>query len=133
MVQTFHSVRKLSTGLATAALIAWKLIVNSAINKATNVVIANTIQLKPVRYAKLCSQLCIAHHAIGDAIKMAIPTNFKKSFESNATMLVTLAPNTFRTPISFMRCSALKVANPNKPKQEIKMAIAVKYPTIVAK
>jgi len=40
-----HSVLKLLTGLAIAARIAWKLIVNSAINNATNVVITKTAQL----------------------------------------------------------------------------------------
>ena len=40
-----HSVLKLLTGLAIAARIAWKLIVNSAINNATTVVITKTAQL----------------------------------------------------------------------------------------
>ena len=125
-----YSVLKDFTGLATAALIAWKLIVNNAINKAINVVMANTTQLIVVRYAKLCSHLFITSHARGEAIIAAITTSFKKSVESSATILVMLAPNTLRTPISFMRCSALNVANPNKPKQEIRMATIVKSPTI---
>ena len=35
-----------------------------------------------------------------------------------------LAPKTFLIPISFVRCSAVKAANPNNPKQAIKMAKA---------
>ena len=33
-----------------------------------------------------------------------------------------LAPNTFRMPISLVRCSAVNIARPNKPREEIKMA-----------
>jgi len=39
-----------------------------------------------------------------------------------AIMLLTEAPTTLRMPISFIRCSAVKIARPNKPKQEMKMA-----------
>ncbi len=45
-----------------------------------------------------------------------------KSLESNCHKSKTDAPNTFRTPISLVRCSATKEARPNKPKQEMKMA-----------
>ncbi len=68
----------------------------------------------------------MAYHAIGEAMQMEIATSFKKSFESKPTMLATLAPNTFLTPISLVRCSALKVARPNKPRQEIRIAMKVK-------
>ena len=44
-----HSVLKLFTGFAIAALIAWKLIVINAIANATIVVIAKTIQLIFIR------------------------------------------------------------------------------------
>ena len=33
-----------------------------------------------------------------------------------------VAPNTLRTPISLVRCSATNEANPNKPKQLIRIA-----------
>lgn len=46
-----YSVRRLFTGLAMAALIAWKLTVSNAINKAVIPAIANTDQLMVVRYA----------------------------------------------------------------------------------
>ena len=60
----------------------------------------------------------MAHHASGDAMTMAISTNLRKSLESNWTMLATLAPSTLRTPISFVRCSAVKVARANRPRHE---------------
>ena len=104
----------------------------NAINRAVTVVITNTVQLILVRYAKSCNHLFITHHATGDAIRMAMPTSFKKSFDSSATIPATLAPNTLRTPISLVRCSALNVARPNKPRQEMRMAIMVKYPTMAA-
>jgi hypothetical protein len=44
-----YSVRKLFTGFATAALIAWKLMVTNAMNNAINAVITNTTQLMCVR------------------------------------------------------------------------------------
>src|SRR5215831_17202992 len=108
-----HSVLNDFTGFAMAALIAWKLIVNKAINKATIVVITKTVQLIFFRYAKSISHLFITHHAMGDAITTDTATNFKKSFERRATIPETLAPKTLRTPISFIRCSALNVASPN--------------------
>jgi len=52
---------------------------------------------------------CIAHHAAGVATINATKTNFRKSFESKALMPATDAPSTFRTPISFMRFSAMYV------------------------
>ena len=43
----------------------------------------------------------MTHQAIGDAITSERIISFIKSFESNTTTLPTLAPNTFRIPISF--------------------------------
>ena len=101
-----YSVRKDFTGFATAAFIAWKLTVNNAISNARIPATKNIHQLIDTRYAKSSSHLFIAHHATGNAITEAISTSFKKSFESIVTIFVTDAPNTFRIPISFMRCSA---------------------------
>ena len=42
-----------------------------------------------------------------------IATNCKKSFDNNPAMPETLAPNTFRIPISFVLRSAVYAANPN--------------------
>ena len=69
----------------------------------------------------------MAHQAIGVAITMAIATSFKKSFDNNCTMPLTLAPSTLRIPISLLLCSALNAARPNKPRHEINIAINVKY------
>ena len=52
----------------------------------------------------------------------AINTSFTKSVDSIRTILETEAPNTFLTPISLVRCSAIYVANPNKPRQAIIIA-----------
>src|SRR5688572_10583037 len=121
MVQTFHSVLKLFTGLAIAAFIAWKLIVSSAIKTAKHPAAKNTHQLILMWYAKSCSQLFIAHHATGKATRADIITSFRKSLDSIETILVTLAPKTLRMPISFTRCSAAYVARPNNPKHAMRI------------
>src|SRR2546430_11027915 len=51
---------------------------------------------------------CITHHAIGKAIMADRAMSCKKSFDSRVVMLVTLAPNTFRMPISFILRSAVR-------------------------
>ena len=53
----------------------------------------------------------------------AINTSFKKSFDNNVTMVLTFAPNTFRTPISFMRCVMANADKPNKPRHAMKIAM----------
>jgi hypothetical protein len=72
------------------------------------------------------------YHANGEATKNEINTSFKKSFDNNDTIPGVLAPNTLRMPISLIRCSTLNVVNPNRPRQEIKIAIMVKYLMIEA-
>ena len=49
----------------------------------------------------------MAYHAMGDAMMMDITTNARNSFDNNAVMLNTDAPNTFLTPISFILFSAI--------------------------
>src|SRR3546814_7700709 len=68
------------------------------------------------------NQFLIAHHAIGHAMTIATKTSFIKSFESKDTTPPTEAPNAFRMPISFVRCSAVNAVKPKRPRQEIKMA-----------
>jgi hypothetical protein len=63
----------------------------------------------------------VAIHASGIDIINEIKINFKKSVDRMDTMLLTDAPNALRMPISFVRFSADKTDNPNKPIQEIKM------------
>src|SRR5689334_20115387 len=122
----YHSVLRLFTGLVTAARSAWTLMVISAIKSAAMVVITKTVQLMFFRYAKSSNHLFITHHATGEAMSTEITTSFRNSFESSATMPPTLAPRTLRTPISLVRCSALNVARPNKPRHDMRMAITVK-------
>ena len=62
------------------------------------------------------------YHATGDAIRKATRTSLIKSFDNNITMFETEAPNTFRTPISFVRCAVANNDKPSKPRQAIKMA-----------
>src|SRR6185503_2703295 len=105
-----YSVLKLFTGFAIAALISWKLIVSNAINNAIDAVITNTVHPILVLYAKSCSHLFMAHHATGEAMTIAMNTSFRNSLDNIPTILPTVAPKTFLTPISFVRCSALNVA-----------------------
>ncbi len=60
------------------------------------------------------------------AMSMEMAVSLRKSFESIDQRLITPAPRTFRTPISFVRCSATKAARPKRPRQEMKMARTVK-------
>src|SRR4249920_1319510 len=115
-----YSFRKDFTGLASAAFTAWKLMVSKATRAANRPATAKIHHGIPVRYAKSFSQLCMAYQAIGNAITAAIATNFKKSFDNNCTMLLVFAPNTFRMPISLIRCVIAKADKPNNPRQAIK-------------
>src|SRR6185436_11716409 len=102
-----YSLLKALTGLAIAALIAWKLTVSMAISRAVNPATANIHQLILIRYAKSSSHLFIAHHAIGDAMMMAIITSLRKSVESIFVISCTDAPKTFLIPISLIRWLAV--------------------------
>src|SRR5690349_12031696 len=62
------------------------------------------------------------YQAIGAAIMNEIITRITKSLDNNRHTLNTLAPNTFLTPISLVRCSATKDASPKIPRQEMKIA-----------
>src|SRR6478672_12807350 len=99
----FHYVLKDFTGLATPAFIAWKPTVNTAISSAKIPDTKNIHQLIDTLYAKSCSHLCMAHHAIGKAITEETSTSFKKSIESIPAIVLTDAPNTLRIPISLTR------------------------------
>ena len=57
-----------------------------------------------------------------DLLVEAINTSTIKSLDNMPTMPGTEAPNTLRIPISLVRCSAVKVTSPNKPRQEMNMA-----------
>src|SRR5687767_7540713 len=85
-IKQFHSVRNDFTGLATAALMAWKLTVTNAMNSAAAPANTNTHQLTLTLCAKSCNRLSITNHAIGDATITAIATSLIKSFESMAAI-----------------------------------------------
>jgi hypothetical protein len=53
-------------------------------------------------------------------------TSLMKSLQSMTTIPYTVAPITFRTPISLVRLSVVNEARPKSPRQEIKIAIKVK-------
>ena len=114
------------TGFVSATFIAWILMVNKAIRNAMAHAITIIQIVKGALYAKLCNQLFMKYQAIGEATKNEITTSFKKSFDNSVTMPAVLAPRTLRIPISFIRCSTLKVVSPNKPRQDIKIATIVK-------
>jgi len=59
---------------------------------------------------------------MGAEITNAMITNFEKSLDIKVIRLEIEAPRTFRIPISFIRCSAVKEASPNNPKPVMKMA-----------
>lgn len=63
---------------------------------------------------------------IGVAIAIAINTGFVNVEDSRYTTWKIDAPNTLRTPISFVLCSARKAERPYKPRLEIKIPSAAK-------
>lgn len=58
----------------------------------------------------------------GLAIRLAMPTHIRKSFERMATIPDMDDPNILRIPISLVRCWAIKEARPKRPKQAINTA-----------
>src|SRR5207344_2791658 len=64
----------------------------------------------------------------GTAIRKEMITSITKSRESRFQTLKTEAPSTFLTPISFLRCSATKDVNPNRPRHDITTARNAKKP-----
>src|ERR1700704_2877316 len=66
------------------------------------------------------------YQATGIAIKNEINTSATKSLLNSPQRFKTDAPNTLRTPISLVRCSAMKDASPNKPRQLMNIANTAK-------
>src|SRR6185312_11281663 len=97
-------------------------------NNAPTAGAANTHQESVVRYSYFSSQAFRKYQARGMEIQQESMTSITKSFDSNFQRLNTVAPSTFRTPISLTRCSAMKEARPNNPRQEIKTASTAKKP-----
>ena len=126
-----YSLRKESTGLATAARMDWKLMVNQAISRAMPPAIKKVLAPNEIRYSKSASHSFIRKYATGIATSRAINTSFVKSLEKLTTRLLTDAPITLRIPISLVRCSAVYAAKPNNPRQAIKIAREQKIVKIV--
>ena len=68
-----------------------------------------------VLYAKLCNHLFIAYQAIGQAITFPIRTINKYCLRISLTTWLEEEPNTFRIPISLIRCSPMNNDSPNIP------------------
>ena len=68
---------------------------------------------------------------MGQATIEASATSFRKSSDNNLTMLLVLAPSTFRIPISRMRWVMVNADNPNRPRQAMKMAMLAKMVKMV--
>src|SRR4051812_9426687 len=83
-----HSVLKLFTGFAVAALNVLTHSIKSAIKNIITPPAKNIHQLKLVLYAKFCSHVFAPYHAIGIAMMNATAISFKKSFDSNITICV---------------------------------------------
>src|SRR3954470_24644663 len=75
-----------------------------------------------VRYSNLASQSCSRYTEVGTEIRHEMMTSTTKSFDSILHRLLTDAPITLRTPISFVRCSVTKEARPNSPRQLMRIA-----------
>jgi hypothetical protein len=72
-----------------------------------------------VRIEYLSRYFVNSHQAIGDDRINDMITSMEKSFEIRRTRLGTDAPSTFLIPISFVLCSAVNAASPNKPRPVI--------------
>lgn len=77
--------------------------VKSAIPIMASPLSAKTHQLIFVRKGNCFNQEYNAQQAGGVAMTNASTTSLRKSFDSVDTICVTVAPNTFLTPISLMR------------------------------
>ena len=77
------------------------------------------IQPRCILYAKFSNHLSMKYQASGNAISIATAMSLIKLPDNMATMFDTDAPRTLRTPISLVRCTAVNVARPNNPRQEM--------------
>src|SRR6202012_5268856 len=91
-----HSERRLLTGFASAALIAWKLMVNSVINIAAMPDAINTPGPMLTRYGYFWSHCCRKYKAMGEATTQLRSTSTTNSRESNNHTWAMEAPNTLR-------------------------------------
>ncbi len=116
-------------GFAVAALKDRKLIDSHATINTNAPAIKNRIGLITACNVKFCCHLCIKYHVIGVATMSATTINRTNSRAIKMTTLATDAPNTLRTPISFVLRSTAKDASPSSPRHPMKMESPVKIPT----
>ncbi len=76
-------------------------------------------QLISVLYVKFVNHLLSTITDTGVAIIKDITTHFMKSEFSLTKISETIAPNTFRTPISFVCWFIVNNINPNRPSKDI--------------
>ena len=74
-----------------------------------------------ILYAKFCNQVWSNQYVSGLIMTNEMAIRKEKFLESKTVICVSVAPNTFRIPISFVRCSAVNEARPNNPSQVIIM------------
>src|SRR5579863_4029737 len=123
---TAYSDLKLLIGLAIAALMAWKLTVASAIRMDIAPARPKIHHSIWMRYANFSSQLFIEIQAMGIATTRASSTRRINSPDNCTNRTPTLAPSTFRILISLARRSAVNIARPRRPMQDIKIAKTAK-------
>lgn len=70
------------------------------------------------------TRVFMAYIAEGIAAISANKTSSRKSFKRSLVMLATVAPSSFLITVSLNRCSAVKAANPNSPRKEMKIVSA---------
>src|SRR5690606_27276712 len=125
-LKQFYSLRSVEAGLAVAALNACVLttskVKTSAIRPATGI----THSGKLIRYGYRSNKASAAHQATGEAITKPAATRRVNSRDIKSIRFDTDAPNTFLIPTSFVRCSAVNAASPNKPSPVIQIASTVK-------
>ncbi len=92
-----YSFLKLSIGFPSAAFNALTLTVITVIKMIIPAVIKTAGMLNVIRFAKVCNHISVPYQVIGIAMMKAIKTNRKKSFDNNATVCCTEAPNIFLT------------------------------------
>jgi hypothetical protein len=128
---SLYSDRREFEGFTNAALsdryptvnIAMKRVAANPIRKVSGPIV--------ILYANPSRNLFITYHDRGAARKNPIRISRRYSFEKSNTILSTDAPSTLRTPISFVFWFAMNVANPNRPRHPIKIAIQENTPSSV--
>src|SRR5689334_19547539 len=63
----------------------------------------------------------MAQYENGAAMNKAIITRIINCRDNKTKRETTLAPSTFRMPISRVRCSTVNIVRPNKPRQQMNM------------